>query len=86
MTTPIKTTELREKIASKYKLTFAFFCSLQGWKTTDLVPNGIMKEAERCEKPFIEGILSLFNSWLEEERAKQIGSEGDLEPLRLDLS
>lgn len=52
--------ELKAKIAENYRMTFAFLCSLQGWKTTDMIPEGIMKEAEECESVFVDSVLALI--------------------------
>lgn len=52
--------ELKKAIAEKYRVTFVFLCSLEGWNTTDMVPEGILKEAMGCEKTFTESVLTLI--------------------------
>ena len=54
--------EIREELRKRYRYTFCFLCSLQGWHTSDMVPDGIMKEAERCEDAFVDGWLEYLHS------------------------
>ena len=56
-----KQSEIREELKKRYRLTFCFLCSLQGWHTTDMVPDGIMKEAEKCDDTFVDGWLEYLH-------------------------
>ena len=70
-----KQEEIREELKKRYRLTFVFLCSLNGWDTVDKVPINIIEEAGKCEDSFVNGFLSYLHSqgvMIKEDREQRL--------------